>query len=172
MSAITFGRGFWSLIVLGLVLAMAACSSGSSAPVVRSGPTTARPPATSAPSSVAPTTPAAAAASQQVIVTPSTGLQASQTVLVQASGFAGNESLVVLECAANGKATTSADCNVGGMQSVTSDAGGRVRVEFTAVKGPFGSAGISCSTTQACLISVTQAVPQPTQEADEHISFG
>jgi hypothetical protein len=46
---------------------------------------------------------------------------------VQASGFAGNESLVVLECGANGKATT---------------------------------------------ISVTQAVPQPTQEADEHISFG
>ena len=171
MSAIPFRRVFWSLLVVGLAPAIAACSS-SSTPVVRSGPTTAPSPATSPPSSIAPTTNAPAATSQQMTVTPSSGLQASQTVLVQASGFAGNESLLILECAAKGNATTSADCNLGGMQSATSDAEGRVSVEFTAVKGPFGSAHITCKATQACLISVTQAVPQPTQEADEHISFG
>jgi hypothetical protein len=58
------------------------------------------------------------------------------------------------------------------MQSVTADTSGPVSVEFTVSKGPFGSNNIVCGPSQACLISVSQATPSPTQEADTRISFG
>jgi TrwC relaxase/Neocarzinostatin family len=109
---------------------------------------------------------------QQVTVTPATGLQSGQQVQVQASGFAPSESLVVTECAAKGTATGPRDCDLTGMQGVTSDASGRVKIEFTITKGPFGANNIVCSPAQACLISVTQATPSPTQEADAPITFG
>jgi hypothetical protein len=48
----------------------------------------------------------------------------------------------------------------------------RVSAEFTVSKGPFGANNIVCGPAQACLISVTQATPSPTQEADAPISFG
>jgi hypothetical protein len=58
------------------------------------------------------------------------------------------------------------------VKSITADAGGRVRAEFTVSKGPFGSNNIVCGPAQACLISVTQATPSPAQEAGAPISFG
>ena len=91
---------------------------------------------------------------------------------MQASGFSPGEALVVTQCAAKGTATGPGDCNLTSMQSITADAGGRVRVEFTVSKGPFGANNIICGPAQACLISVTQATPSPTQEADAPISFG
>jgi Neocarzinostatin family len=109
---------------------------------------------------------------QQVTVTPATGLQSGQQVQVQASGFSPSESLVVTEGAAKGTATGPGDCDLTGMQGVVSDASGRVKNEFTITKGPFGANNIVCSPAQACLISVTQATPSPTQEADAPITFG
>ena len=91
---------------------------------------------------------------------------------MQASGFSPGEALVVTQCAAKGTATGPGDCNLTSMQSVTADAGGRVRAEFTVSKGPFGANKVVCVAAQACLISVTQATPSPTQEADAPISFG
>jgi len=93
-------------------------------------------------------------------------------VLVQASGFSPGEALVVTQCAAKGAATGPGDCNLTSMQSITADSSGRVSVEFTVSKGPFGANKIVCGPAQACLISVTQATLSPTQEADAPISFG
>jgi hypothetical protein len=109
---------------------------------------------------------------QKVTVTPATGLKSGQKVLVQASGFSPGESLVVTECAAKGAATGPGDCDLNGMQSVTADASGQVKVDLTVTKGPFGANNIVCGPAQACLISVTQATPSPTQEADTPITFG
>jgi hypothetical protein len=58
------------------------------------------------------------------------------------------------------------------MQGVTADASGRVQAGFTVANGPFGANNIVCGASQACLISVTQATPSPTQEADATITFG
>lgn len=105
-------------------------------------------------------------------MTPATGLKSGQKVLVQASGFSPGESLVVTECAAKSTATGPGDCNLNGMQSVTADASGQVKVDFTVSKGPFGANNIVCGPAQACLISVTQATTSPTEEADTPITFG
>lgn len=125
------------------------------------------------------TTPATAAASatatsghQQITVTPAAGLRSGQRVRVQASGFSPGESLVITQCASKGTATGPGDCNLNAMQGVTADPSGRVQTGFTVTQGPFGANNIVCSPSQACLISVTQATPSPTQEADATIKFG
>lgn len=159
-----------------VLVALAAGCGSSQAPLTRS-PTSTPPPqattASAAPSATAtgPTTPAGGHA-QQITVTPATGLTSGQRVRVQASGFSPGESLVITECASKGTATGPGDCNLNAMQAVTADASGRIQVDFTVAKGPFGANNIVCGPAQACLISVTQAVPSPTQEADAPISFG
>src|SRR5208282_5808244 len=74
--------------------------------------------------------------------------------------------------AAKGTAAGPADCDLTSMQSVTAAASERVNVELTVTRGPFGANNIVCGPAQACLISVTQATPSPTQEADTPINFG
>ena len=158
-----------------LVLLIAGCSSGSG-PLTRSGPPATASSAAPTPSATAPTTQPAAtatgAAKQQLTVTPATGLKPTQTVLVQASGFSPGESLVVAECADKGTATGPGDCDLTGMQGVTADASGRVKVQFTVSKGPFGANNIVCGSAQACLVSVNQPTPSPTEQASAPISFG
>lgn len=151
--------------------ALAAGCGSSPAPLTRS-PATTSPPASTAPAATPATSPAPAPSGhQKVTVTPATGLTTGQKVLVRASGFSPGESLVVTECASKGTATGPGDCDLAGMQSVASDAGGQVTVEFAVTKGPFGANNIVCGPSQACLISVTQATPSPTQEADAQITF-
>ena len=135
-------------------------------------PTGSVPPTTATTPAASPPPTATGKAAQHATVTPATGLKTGQQVLVQASGFSPGEALVVTQCATKGTATGPGDCNLTSMQSITADAGGRVRAEFTVSKGPFGSNNIVCGPAQACLISVTQATPSPTQEADAPISFG
>ena len=135
-------------------------------------PTASAPATTATTPAASPPPTAASSAAQHATVTPATGLKSGQKVLVQASGFSPGEALVVTQCAAKGTATGPGDCNLTSMQSITADASGRVRVEFTVSKGPFGANNIICGPAQACLISVTQATPSPTQEADAPISFG
>jgi hypothetical protein len=152
-----------------LTLVVAGCAS-SSAPVTRSPTTSVS--ATTATTPAAPSPTVTSSAAQHAAVTPATGLKSGQKVLVQATGFAPAEPLVVTQCAAKGAATGPGDCNLTSMQSIAADASGRVRVEFAVSKGPFGANNIVCGPAQACLISVTQATPSPTQEADAPISFG
>lgn len=153
------------------LLALAAGCGSSGKPLTRSGPTVTPSTSSSSTSSSSSSVATTPASTQTLTVSPSSGLRASQDVLLTASGFSPGEALVVTECAAKGNATTSDDCNLAGMQSVVADAQGRVRVEFTVVKGPFGANRIVCSASQPCLVSVTQATPSPTQEADAPVSF-
>ena len=135
-------------------------------------PTASAPATTATTPAASPPPTAASSAAQHATVTPATGLKSGQKVLVQASGFSPGEALVVTQCAAKGTATGPGDCNLTSMQSITADARGRVGVEFTVSKGPFGANNIICGPAKACLISVTQATPSPAQEADAPISFG
>jgi len=156
-----------------VVLAALAAGCGSSpAPVIRSPATTPPPATTTAPATATPSATAPSGHVQKVTVTPAAGLRPGQQVLVQASGFSPGEALVVTECASKGAATGPGDCDLTSMQSVTSDASGRVMTDLTVTKGPFGANNIVCGPAQACLISVTQATPTPTQEADAPITFG
>jgi len=170
---VTFPR-WWAVAA---VLAVFAVGCGSSSPVVVRSPTTTPPAATTTPPATASgtATPSATTTSghvQHVTVTPATGLTAGQQVLVQASGFSPGESLVVTQCASKGTATGPGDCDLTNMQGATADASGRVKLELTVSKGPFGANKIVCGPAQACLISVTQATPSPTEEADAPITFG
>jgi neocarzinostatin family protein len=154
------------------VLAVLAAGCGSSpAPVVRSPTITPPAATTTAPPTATPSAATTIGHAQHVTVTPATGLTAGQRVLVQASGFSPGESLVVTECASKGTATGPGDCDLTSMQGVTADASGRVKLELTVSKGPFGVNKILCGPAQACLVSVTQATPSPTQEADAPIAF-
>lgn len=157
-------------VLTAAALATAACSSGS-APLVRGGPTTSGVTTTVAPTTTAPTTAGPAPTTQTLTVTPASDLESGQTVQITATGFSANEALVVTECAAKGKATGPGDCDLSNLQSAQSDQNGQVKLQFTVTKGPFGANKIVCTSTQACLISVTQATPSPTQEADQQISF-
>jgi hypothetical protein len=154
-----------------LVVLAAGCGGSSSAPLTRSPTTTPPPAATTAPATA---TPSAIATSghQEITVTPASGLKSGQQVRVQASGFAPGESLVITQCASKDTATGPGDCNLNALQGVTADASGRVQADFTVAKGPFGANNIVCGPSQACLISVTQATPSPTREADAPITFG
>ena len=154
-----------------VVLAVLAAGCGSSPGPVTRSPTATPPPATT----TTPATPSATAPSghaPKVMVTPASGLKSGQQVLVQASGFLPGEALVITECASKGTATGPGDCDLTNMQSVTSDASGRLMTHLAVTKGPFGTNKIVCGPAQACLLSVTQATLTPTQEADTPITFG
>ncbi|MDA8297842.1 MAG: neocarzinostatin apoprotein domain-containing protein [Actinomycetota bacterium] len=107
----------------------------------------------------------------RITVTPRSDLAASAVVEVTGSGFSPNRALVVNECAAKGSATGPGDCNLAGLAAVTSDASGEVRLSFRVVKGPFGANRITCGPAQRCLVSVSEASPTPSEEADVEITF-
>jgi hypothetical protein len=158
---------------LAAAVTIGACGGGNGS-VVRPGSGTSGTGTSStstAPSTTAPSTTAPPAGAQQLQVQPDSGLAATQTVHVTGTGFSANEPLVVAECAAKGAATGPDDCNLAGMLPVTSDATGRVSVDFTVVKGPFGVNKIVCDASQQCLVSVNQATPAPTQQASRAITF-
>lgn len=158
--------------------ALAACSSSSNGVV--------RPPATTGSISAAPTTSSTSSTSAgassassastgtarpAVRIVPATGLHDGQSVQVHGSGFTPGEALQVVQCASLGSATGPGDCNLSGMQAVSSDTGGRVDVTLTVLRGPFGANRVVCSGHTKCLVSVTQASLKPTEEADAPITF-
>jgi hypothetical protein len=104
-------------------------------------------------------------------ITPNTGLRSGMTVHVIAVGFTPNLPLVINECAAKGASTGPGDCNLAGIVATTSDASGTVSADYTVTTGPFGANNIVCTATQPCLLSVSQAVPSPTEEADAALHF-
>jgi hypothetical protein len=147
------------------VVLLTSCGGGSS--------TVVRPPSTVATQSTSatPTATTSGPAKQTLTVQPSTITSSAATVHLVAVGFSPGEALVVTECAVKGTKTTSADCNLAKLTSVTADANGRVELNFEVVKGPFGDNHIVCGARQACLVSVTQAALSPTEEADAVIHF-
>lgn len=155
------------------VAALTACS-GSSNGVVRAPTTTgsvSAAPVTSPPSSSSASSRSTGAARPTVRIVPATGLHDGQSVHVYASGFTPGEALQVVQCAAKGNATGPGDCNLSGMMAVSSDAAGRVAATLTVDRGPFGANHVVCSGSTKCLVSVTQASLQPSEEADAPITF-
>ena len=160
------------IAVLLAVLVLAGCG-GHSSVVVHTGatpvPTTSSAPAT--PTASAPTSAGGSAGKPAATVTPATGLADRQRVQVDASGFTPGEPLEVIECADKGTKTGPGDCNLTGMTPTAADGVGKLSVQLTVLRGPFGTNKIVCSAKQPCLVSVTQASLTPTEEADVPISF-
>ncbi|HTZ44438.1 MAG TPA: neocarzinostatin apoprotein domain-containing protein [Jatrophihabitans sp.] len=154
--------------LLATVLLLCSCGGSGSTVVVR---TTAPPPSSATTPSA--TTPAASAPAGQprVRITPSTGLRDQQQVQVVAAGFTPGEALQVIECAQKGTATGPGDCNLATMLAVTAGPAGELTVRLPVLRGPFGANNIVCGAKQACIVSVTQASLNPTQEADAPIAF-
>lgn len=143
------------------MIGLAACSSSGG-----SSGSSNNPPASQAPS---PTPPAAA---QQVTVTPHANLPATANVTVVGTGYTPGKSFGATECADKGAATGAGDCNLRGIKVATADSSGKVTVKFTAVKGPFGSNNIVCSSSQPCIISIADAgSAAPTEVASATITF-
>lgn len=153
------------LLMLGL---LAGCGGGSEL-VVR--PPTSRLPSPTA-TAASPTATPSVAVNPKVAVAPATGLKDGQTVHVTATGFSPGEALVVLECADKGHQTSQGDCDLTNLVPVTTDGSGRVETDLSVHVGPFGANKVTCSATQPCLVSVSQASLNASQEADTRISFG
>jgi len=144
-----------------LVFALAACGS--------SGGSTASSTTTKAKAS---TTTTAAAPKQTITITPSKGLTDGQMVTVVGKGFTPNaQNIGVNECADKGAQTGAGDCDLGGTKTAIPDASGTVTLQFAAKKGPFGANNIVCSATVKCLISISQLIATPTEEASDNIEF-
>jgi hypothetical protein len=159
-----------AVAVSAAAMVMSSCSSSSSNVV--------KPPASAPATSSTPSSGSASSASSSsqhgapsVTITPSTGLAATQAVQVVGTGFTPGEQLQVIECGDKGKSTGPGDCDLAASQAAASDSTGAVRVTLTVSRGPFGANKIVCGGTQKCLVSVTQASLQPTEEADAPISF-
>lgn len=138
-------------------------SAGSSALSTQSG-------TTSVPASTGSGT-TSSARHPAIVITPNSSLRDGQSVRITATGFAANEALTVVQCAAKGTATGPGDCNLSAMQGISADATGRVVTTLVVRKGPFGANNVVCSASTPCLVSVTQASLSPTDEADAPITF-
>lgn len=154
--ALRGSRAVGVLLAVALPITLASCGGSPSA---KKGSST----TTSTPKT--PTT-------QTMTVSPSRGLKSGETVTVRAAGFSPNQSLVLTECANKGKATGPGDCDLNNLKSVKSNASGDVRATYSVTKGPFGGSKIKCDTPTACILSVTQATENPSQDATAVIAFG
>ena len=169
-----------------VVVAISGCGS-SNGPVVRAPVTTASS-STASSSTASSSTASSSTASSSATSAPTTkpvrpphpttavkpaiGLHAGQQVTVVATGFSPGLTLLVVQCADKGQQTGAGDCNLTAAATVHTDATGSATTPLTVTPGPFGSNGIVCSAKLRCLISVTQASPNPTEEADAPIRFG
>ncbi len=152
--------------VLGMVVALAACSTNSS-----SSSTTTTTSTTTAPVGTTSTT-AAKKPSPSISITPNTGLTNDQVVSISGTGFP-NEQLGVIECANAGSKTTAGDCNLGGIIVTHATAAGTVSAHFKVLLGPFGQDQIVCTKAPGCLLSVSQAgAANPNAVGTELIHFG
>jgi hypothetical protein len=126
---------------------------------------------------IATTTTAAPAATtttvgQTITITPSTGLHDGQLVHVVGTGFTpGANNIGINECADKGNNTMAGDCDLAGTKVIVPDGSGKVTIDFAVKKGPFGGNKIVCSSAQPCLLSISQLVASPTEQASNNITF-
>lgn len=156
------------------LLSVAAACGGGSEQVVRppaSVPPTSSTPTAAAPSALSPSTTAGPPRHPVAVVQPAAGLVEGQRVTVTGRGFSPGLALVVVQCLNRGTATGSADCNLSQLVNAQADASGRVTAHLLVSKGPYGTPPLQCSSAHPCLVSITEAKLQPTEEADAPISF-
>ena len=163
-----------AVVLLAAAAVVTGC--GSNAPVVRAPVSSS---STAATATSAPTSSPASSTSRptvvphpKTVVRPATGLHDGQRVTVIATGFSPGLSLIVVQCADKGQQTASGDCNLAAAATVHTDGTGSATTSLSVTPGPFGASRDVCSAKLHCLISVTQASLNPTEEADAPISFG
>jgi len=147
------------------VLGGATACGGGSQVVVR--PPTSRVPATSS----APRTSAPVKIDPQVRAQPNSGLHDGESVTLTATGFGPDQSLVALQCADKGNNTGEGDCDVAHLVSLTTNAAGSGTARVTVRTHNVGSDHNICDRTHPCILSVSQATPNPTQSATVRINF-
>jgi hypothetical protein len=161
----------------GLLLAtatlVAACGSSKNNTAATTTPTTAATTTTAAPTTTSTTVASTTTTvGQTITITPSTGLTNGQMVHVVGTGFTpGETNLGINECADKGNNTGAGDCDLAGTKVLKPDSSGKVTIDFAVKKGPFGSNNIVCSAAQACLLSISQLVASPTEQASSNITF-
>ena len=155
-----------SAICAGLLLA--GCGGGGNELVVLE-PT--GPPPTRPVTSQAPTSAPSPGAKPTVTVQPAAGLHDGDVVHVTGANFTPGKTYVVAECGDKGDKTGQGDCDIPSLVPATADGSGTVQADLPVKVGPFGANDIVCNSTQPCLINVSEATPNPTQQADARISF-
>jgi hypothetical protein len=148
----------WLVVALALTLVAAGCGDDDDEDDDAATTTTAAVTTTAAPA-------------QTMTVTPATGLTDGQTVHVEAKGFSPNAQRGIIQCADKGAETGQGDCNIGGIQVVTTDANGTISADFKVVKGPFGENQIVCGPTQKCLLSANDLTAEPKEVTTADIEF-
>jgi hypothetical protein len=131
-----------TLVVLGMVVALAACSNATKAATTT----------TKAPAATTTTKPG-----PKMTITPDAGLTNGQTVSITASGFPANEQLGITECANKGAQTGAGDCDLGTIKIATATATGTVSTSVAVALGPFGQNNIVCTNKPGCILSLAQA---------------
>ena len=116
--------------------------------------------------------------SATITVTPSTNLADGQTVTVRGAHFKPGVSVIIVECVNHGANTQNTDCTGnGGLFGIppgfTPSASGTFTQTFVVHKSFSGIGGGSntCSSSSPCIISVTEATNNPSEEADAPIRF-
>lgn len=116
--------------------------------------------------------------SATITVTPSTNLADGQTVTVRGAHFKPGVSVIIVECVNHGANTQNTDCTGnGGLFGIppgfTPSASGTFTRSFVVHKSFSGIGGGSntCSSSSPCIISVTEASNNPSEEADAPIRF-
>jgi len=141
------------LSVVGIAgLLLAACGSSSSKSSSDKTVTTTAVKETTTTTTVDPNAPTMTA-------TPSTDLTDGQTIQVTGAKFPASTALGINVCADKGADTRAGDCDLANLTPVTSDAQGNVTGSKVVHKGPFGSNAVSCTATQACVVSIAQLTP-------------
>jgi hypothetical protein len=106
-------------------------------------------------------------------ITPSAGLHDGQQVQVVGAGFRPGTSLVALECVDRGDQTSSADCALSGLSSVTASQDGSASTTLRVTTGPVGSAKRTCGRPDPCEITLSApSASSDAQRATAPISFG
>lgn len=116
--------------------------------------------------------------SATITVTPWSGLSDGQTVTIRGSHFNPNTQVIIVECVNKGANTQQTNCTGnGGLLGIPSGfqpaADGTFTKTFVVHKSFSGIGGGSntCSASSPCIISVTEANNNPTEEADAPIIF-
>lgn len=162
-------RALTRLPAIAVLAVLVACGGGSER-VVR--PPASAPAGSPTPVTAAPPSPTASVRRHPVAaVQPAKDLVEGQRVTVTGRGFSPGLSLVVVQCLNRGAATGSGDCNLSQLVSARADASGNVTAQLAVSKGPYGTPPLLCSSAHPCLVSITEAQLQPTEEADAPISF-
>lgn len=113
-----------------------------------------------------------------ITVTPSTNLAEGQTVTVRGARFKPGVSIIIVECVNHGANTQNTNCTGnGGLFGIppgfTPSANGTFTKTFVVHKSFSGIGGgyNTCSSSSPCIISVTEASQNPSEEADAPIRF-